>query len=755
MVNVNSNEINSRIQLINRLVLNTVVKQTKLAEAGETSVSMKNAEEYKNAVEMIDTLYSYTYTYMDIKVLKPTLPNDIVYGLIEGELKFEDYMNDTEMQYLLYTKRTERIATYEELNPYYRMLSGNPPLDTPTSEYIIINGKPIQDNTDIEIYELKKSGKLDTLIMENPDKPYLRYLGLNIDIYAARKSGTYEILYIPDGRDYQIYRECYSKERKSFIRTYHMPQLVVKADYREAVEIMILKMQGIIQYLIKTNGPLMDRDTFSAEEADSLFKEFGLTIPKGMPSSYRDSVCFVLNYLVVMKGTNFVLKFIVEKIFTGLKLYKYIVRKRHKIGISYPIPDGTPDDQIYDVDFVLRPYGATNIIDFKDPDRDDVILTYDEIVALDPRWGTSQELKDAVFSEKFSYVNSKYLAVDSMIDLLEFSNAFSLITRVIIENKSKLTNHMVTYNSTGVGHSFYNLWIYYLAIFTTLVEFIKVIAPDTLSSIDTLMGFRIPPNFDRVKTIWLWYLTKNEKLAHFLDEFPDAINSSTSFFQLLIHIDKAIPIANFMEEMFIYCDTFAEYDLLLEVYKMVRIVNTTPTSYNHIPDVVGKSYVDYLSENDSALYLLYEDIIANSVENVEPLIMEMDNLTQFLIDYVKSYATTQYPLTNIQNTIYDSNILIAGVSKYLMYILKLFKAYTADFITDTNIFQINESQNYQLNLCQVTPKVDIMMHLRWNVSQYDWIETPDYVDTYFKDICQEDDAVIISQHHGDVDITIG
>lgn len=726
-----TNTINSKFQLINRLMTNIVVKQEKRAAEFETEEIYQAYIQYKMIIEGLSTLDGYKdFALSDLHSGMPHLDREVVELLQKGELSWTEMVNEGFISQDMYDYFYDLMVTkekdkYEERNNYYRMLIGLPPIETDPKDYIMVDGTPIQWLTDTEIIKLKNTGRWQVILSEHPNDEYIRYIGKHISVMEAREAEQFEVLWVAENTESTLYREMFNRERKVFMKTYHSEYLTTSTDFNEAYELTTLKMRAVIYYIITTNSPQLDKTTYTKEESEVLFKENGLSFPKNMPSVYRDSVSFVLNYLISFKGTNHAVKYISEKLFSGLHLYKYFMRKRHKEGLKLPLPEGTKPEDVYEVDFILRPFDATNVIDSKDPDREDIILSYDDVVMLDPRWRNTQELKDYIFSSEFSYVNSKYIALDNTIDLNEITSAISVMMRLIVEYKTAWNTTTVNYSGTRASHKFFDLWIYFIALYTTLVERYRVKVPDSVSKITKLLGFIMPEHIERIQVYWHWYFEMRD-FDTALDDFPSEITTSDEFFTMLVKVDKSIGLANFLDGVMKYAKNFDEVKVILDIYRAVRLVNTVPDAFEagkitDLPTPLGISFADYLEQADITLYTHYEKYVGND-ETLEPLILELDNMVQFLIDLFKQSSTSDYQLNNIINALNGLNLLGGGVSQYLLYLLKMFKAYTADFLSDTKLITLGEDYQYQLNIDQVTCSGEVTKWFRWNCSMWDWLE---------------------------------
>lgn len=715
-------QFNDTLQLISRLMSNIVVKQEKLAYDDPHEVEYQQQFNLvKDAMLGIDSLYDYSgdITLKELEQIRPGFwKEEDLQDINYGDIPFRTYLTAEEERKLLGLLREDRIENYYEYNNYYRMLIGLPNVETEPKDFVYVDGKPIHQLEPLEILRLRISGKMDVLIAQNPDKKYLKYINRGISLIQARDAGEFEILWMPNKQEYNRFREMFNQERKVFLTTYHSEHLCFNTDYNEAIELTALKLRAILMYLIHQIAPTMDKNTYTKEESERLFREVGLRFPKDMSANYRDSISFVLNYLVMFKGTNYVVQFIAEKIFSGLRLYKYMIRKRHKAGLTYPIPEGTPPEEIYDVDFIMVPITAKNPYDYAGSEFSTQVLTYDEVVELDPKWRDSVELKRAIFQESFSLVDSKFLALDSMSDLQGFGIQFGALSRLMIEYREILQNKKLIYTGTGYQTDMFRIWIYYLALFTTFLEHQEVISPDTWSKTPILLGFHLPKEFQRWKVRWMAMFWQTP-YRDFVENYPDVLNNDNEFMKFLMHLEKAVGLVNVFHDILKDCQTHEEINMWNELYRLVRIVKHCPKSYDMEQGTLdGKTYEQWLELNEPSLYRRYLEQLASD-DGAQGIVDELDNCTQFLIDLLEKEGEGIF--RDISQILYQANTLYGGISKYMMYILKMFKSYSVDFITESTMMLLSERYNYQKNLGQFTPEGKIRLKLRWNVSQYDQV----------------------------------
>lgn len=742
-----SKETNEKYAEIEDLLHNIVCKEMKRAAASSTADSEFLFSKYSNAVKQKDSLYDYEIALNVFHAVIPRIPISVAEDLINHLIPYEDVLTREEINKLLLVIRKERVDNYVEENNYYRMILGLPPFETTPDDYVYYKGYPIHDMPLDVFYDCKHSGYLDVAVNENPDKPYIWYIGKNINLIHAREAGQFDILWTKDGSKYNKYRECYNKEKSVFMQILHSEYLCGTTDYAEARELVTIKLQAIILFKLEMNSSELDKAEFTVDEAIKIWKEFGLTFPKNMVESYRNTTTFLLNYLVSMKGTNKVLEYISDKLFTGIKLYKYFIRKTHKVGATFPLPPDSDPMDFYNVEFILRPFYATNIGDYKENDLDDKVLSYDEVVAMDPKWRDTAELKRAIFESDFSYVESKYLSLDNFVDLSEFTNTFSVFSRILIEHSELLKTKNILVPSVGYNQNAFSIFVYYLALITKFIEGKNVTIPDSIDDAVKLMGFKIPPNINELRVKFAWFFTRSD-YSWLLDRFPDAINTNDSFFNFVVNTDKVIGLDAYMYDLLESCKNWPEYELASSIFNLVKLVNKSPSSYGLNTPLEGKTYQQWLFENAPAVF----DAFNRTTADEETFIIEMDSITQVLIKFFESQTMPEHDPVNIKGVINTFAIMTNGISKYLLYILNLFKAYSSEFLNESVAYFYDKRYNVFKQIENI--RIDGRMDIRTIDNYSDWdgvIITRKYKDIFY-DGFTTDCGVYLCSAFGDIKI---
>ena len=767
----NIKEINIRLQTAKRLMSNLIIKQTKRAYDNETKESASNYYIYYNAYMKMDKVSDYeNWTEAEIRHAFPSIVDEDVKALMEPgiikKLYLENEFSDLEIERLMDAKRASIISYYVELNEYYRMLIGLPSLeDMKNNNFIYYNGTAIHELPYTVKLRLRRDGTFDNLFSDN-NKQYIRFIGREIDLITAREAEEFEVLSnYKDKSEYEIYAICYNKEREMWMRSFYNEWLMYETDFYEAEDLLILKLHALIAYVLESKKPFIHKSTYSQQEAINIWRSNGLVLPKNMPELYRNSCTFVLNYLLMFKGTNYVMNYITEKLFSGLNLYKYFIRKVPKENLTYPLTGNETPEELYDVQFILRPFRWLYLYQEEvSNSTEDKILSYDEVVRMDPRWRDTEELKRAVFSEEFSFAESKYLSLGNSINITKFGQWYAILHRWIMENRKIAEKQQIRLKSTNQTHNFFAVFMYYMSLTTFQAHRYHIFETDTIPDIDKLYGVHIPDNFDEIKIRWISEFNATEyKFA--LDNFPNALNNNATFIEMIVAMEKAMGTHDLFDKLKLKVRNLREYLFMNEIERLIRHVERVPQNFGQTKgSEVPTTYQDILKDIDNLLYAEYErikapfDIASPTDEDLakrENLTIEIDNLTQELITFFNELPRDTYPNSmKVQDVLDTTQRFMNGLSKYLLYILKTFKAYTVDFISEGGILKMGPDMEYQLNFD------NIWTHVRYNLSERMNIGSNDRITIKYKKpvaltLQSSHDYIKLNTLYGDVEVYDG
>lgn len=745
--------LDEKVIRMEKILKTMIVKLGKEAEEFETSKSASEYNIYKRAVLERSKIEEYKFTASEIVRMIPRLSYEEARQIEEDTENVYRILTSEEIDRALSLKRIQVIKSYKEYNEYYRKIMGLPPLKHTEEDFVKVGDTYIHKLSIGDINALKYTGELDQIVIkyqDNPEYDYLKYLGKGITVWMAHESGLYEILYMENTEDSVQYRSFYNQERKVFLRTYSSKHLNKSTDFNEAYELNFIKFMALSNMEMTKYSPSLNKDTFTVEEAISKWKEFGLTYPKDMPASYRNSTTFLLNYLSLFKGTNYVLEFITKRLFSGLNLYKYYIYKKVKAGVKFPVEPDTPPWEVYDVEFLQVPFEGfyTDYLD----DENKKILTYQDIVDRDPKWQNTDELKRAVFEEEFSFVESKYLGMNFFVDLNRFSADFSTMINIFLNQREKLDSVLIYYPTNGTNESFFNLFIYFLALFGYLITKTKVTDPNTMEKYRDgyVYGFHVPENLESYRVQFIKFFF-NTPFRHILNDFPKAIGEYDDFFDAVEKADDQVRFVENFDNLIPYCKSHEDYKFLNGFIRLVTLIRTNPIVLQ-LDDftIDGLTYEQYLKKHAPNLYSSFTYLLSLNIE--QNYVMEFDTVIQLLIDALdRDTGDTETMVGKLQQLFSDSSIFINGVNKYLLYILKLFKSYSSDFLTENADFNLTPQGNYSMQIDEMYFDVNVELEEKRNSTQIDRIKIIKQA-PHFETISRFKDSVYLNTPYGDIEL---
>ena len=160
--------------------LDTVLKMQSVADRCETVESLKAAGIFISCVEntvRFEMFDKCSVTALNSAgIIEPNLVQSCLKNIDNVPLKYRDAVTKALSK--------EYIENYNELNKYYRMLNGLPPIGhedyvdswIPEDDTIIDLSKPVHEMSNSEALILEREGVLDAMIAEDPEnRLYMRH----------------------------------------------------------------------------------------------------------------------------------------------------------------------------------------------------------------------------------------------------------------------------------------------------------------------------------------------------------------------------------------------------------------------------------------------------------------------------------------------------------------------------------------------------------------------------------------------------
>lgn len=473
---------------LEKIIKSVIVKYNYIAETEETFESSRSADGYLSIINNKDTYDSYKYTEKDF--MNASIDSHITYQYFYNNNP--SYLTDTMKKSIFNTKRKNIIINYEEKNEYYRLLNGQPRIDSDPNDYYTINFiedkifkkdlttrfnidgdipiHKIQDyynnmeatRGDFIITNIEGLGIIDSIIewskKNRPDKDerYLYYLGSKrIPIDYARQAKNFQILYIEQSNTknslYDQFITCYESCRDYFVSTIFVRDLrrfIQNYDKFIAMCIMIMA----IQKTLNRQFPLgIDREFYNDYTLKMLYDAYGVPYNLNIDEMTQRRICQNLNMMIKKKATDKVIYDIAELLgYSNLSVYKYYLSKEHKMD-KHNVPifkwnqkfnnvtgkmEMIPDyEAMYDVYFQKVELTETDFIkSFNDRSNR---ISYESVTGSDPFWWNDSNLYKQVWETEYNYVETKYLNLAVSYKMTELLYDNMLLLKMLI-NEDKI-----------------------------------------------------------------------------------------------------------------------------------------------------------------------------------------------------------------------------------------------------------------------------------------------------------------------------
>ena len=463
----------------------------------ETDETRSEAEMWINAKTGMDTYLTYKQ-YWNIAMFQEVLPNvkfnNIRYWL-ENPLNIPLDFRDT----LLETGREVFLNAYVEKNTYYRMLSGLPPYDAIASDFLYLSeamAKELHSSIHIPIHQLStliqnsfmSTTEYATLVTNNPDKRYLKYLGLyKIDIFTARRAKDFELIRYATNRsdiNPNLVKEfgiLYSDYREYVMSTLYNRHLEdIYENYRTFMGMLITSFT-LLQISNKAMESVHDRKFLDDTVLHIILSMHGIPKTLLMTKEVRRNLVVNILKLTRDKGTDDVYYNLVKILgYQDIIISKLMLMKNQQFNDDNTISfeDGTNLETFDNIDNVgvnekhlkVDPsFVQINLLD-KNPYETIVsckapIHSYKDITDADPTWWDTQDTQDLLNNSDYTISDSKYIMVEAVIHQIKYLFESIYFTRLILDNRKYTDEFTINIPEIfGVDPvSVYDLVVYILA----------------------------------------------------------------------------------------------------------------------------------------------------------------------------------------------------------------------------------------------------------------------------------------------------
>jgi hypothetical protein len=466
-------------------IMNFIAIKNKIeADKYETVETSKEAALWIHAMMKEDSYltYQHLYTHAMFQQITPNLK----YQIIDSWLKNIYNVPLIYRDHLLEIGRSTVINNYVEKNDYYRMLNGQPPINATSKDFIYLSDNLKQlygITTNIPVHELTDAiqnkyiltDEYNEILANNPDKEYLRYLGLyRIDIYIARRARDFQLIrYIPmDRNDVNPYllkefATLYNQYRDYVVRTiYNVEYIDLFENYREFISLIIVAFV-LMQLCSKSVEHTSDNRFIDDTIIQTIFQMYGIPRSLIMTQEVKRKLVVSLNKLIRSKATNPVFYDLVKILkYDNITISKFMMIKQQIFGDDGQalFSDGTPINSSEDLDLLTTinpetgtPFKSLNTdiyfeaVDLKSKNTYNDMITsksktfnYSDVTGADPRWWELPDTQAAIKNKYYSYSDSKYIMIESMVD--QTASLFESIyfLRMLVDNKNFTDTFMIS-----------------------------------------------------------------------------------------------------------------------------------------------------------------------------------------------------------------------------------------------------------------------------------------------------------------------
>lgn len=669
---------------------------------------------YRDAYYEADTHMGYRFTIDEIAKYCDDIR--LVNRMVADNTLVSSYLSKEDLDKLVADKRKYTLENYVEVNNYYRIYLGLPPImkdkfgnyiDDP--DYIFYNKvpisgvditKPVHKYNATERSLFSVSGELAKMIIANPKAKYLRYLDKDVDIVSLRDANEFEIVWF-DKNDGKIrdFVEHYRAVRNQFMRSHYRELDAIQYPYYEGFICAYLLMAAMADY--NANNPIrrLKNNEIDESEIYLLFESYGL--PKfDFSQKYLLEIANRINTLTYKKGTKDGLQ-LISKMFEEISIYKYYIVKRLKNQgvLNY---DGMSNKDKYELFFVKAPLSADDPYEYMQ--KEENVTPYMDVVSKDQRWGVENDkLEDTLKEWEFSYSESKYLGLNNKIEISTFSLEMAYFYRYIIEHKDIVSKLKIYLDTVDVQADLFELITYMQALIFRKFK-VSPDIPDTLSSIIYMYSIKNKVDYERLKLVFREHFKYHENKAN-IDGFIDLLdNQDYTLNGIMDTFEINYKIIEYLYDLRSTLTRYDDYHMVDTIIKAITFGEKVPELYNNKTNL--EDFLSTYNSHSSKYVVRINELLSSSdpVASINNEITVIINLLRDQVDNIR-HKKLLYLFDTAQNLYSDLDII-----KYLEKIIDFYKSYTQDIIDRGVVYSMSD----------ITDGLQIVEELKIRLDLKDW-----------------------------------
>lgn len=669
---------------------------------------------YRDAYYEADTHMGYRFTIDEIAKYCDDIR--LVNRMVADNTLVSSYLSKEDLDKLVADKRKYTLENYVEVNNYYRIYLGLPPImkdkfgnyiDDP--DYIFYNKvpisgvditKPVHKYNATERSLFSVSGELAKMIIANPKAKYLRYLDKDVDIVSLRDANEFEIIWF-DKNDGKIrdFVEHYRAVRNQFMRSHYRELDAIQYPYYEGFICAYLLMAAMADYNANIPIQRLKNNEIDESEIYLLFESYGL--PKfDFSQKYLLEIANRINTLTYKKGTKDGLQ-LISKMFEEISIYKYYIVKRLKNQgvLNY---DGMSNKDKYELFFVKAPLSADDPYEYMQ--KEENVSPYMDVVSKDPRWGVENDkLEDTLKDWEFSYSESKYLGLNNKIEISTFSLEMAYFYRYIIEHKDIVSKLKIYLDTVDVQADLFELITYMQALIFRKFK-VSPDIPDTLSSIIYMYSIKNKVDYERLKLVFREHFKYHENKAN-IDGFIDLLdNQDYTLNGIMDTFEINYKIIEYLYDLRSTLTRYDDYHMVDTIIKAITFGEKVPELYNNKTNL--EDFLSTYNSHSSKYVVRINELLSSSdpVASINNEITVIINLLRDQVDNIR-HKKLLFLFDTAQNLYSDLDII-----KYLEKIIDFYKSYTQDIIDRGVVYSMSD----------ITDGLQIVEELKIRLDLKDW-----------------------------------
>lgn len=739
------------------LGLDTILKNQTDADNAETLESLKAGElyilSYEGTVEFWRFSEDLLKKYITADVLKEycNITND---KIIQSYVDEPEALPDQYRKLILPYLRERYLNDYEELNSYYRMLQGKPPIDQEgiyiKDYYVDTTGlvdmtKMFHELTDSEVKLLDSAGILDRVYNEDPEnRAYILFLTRRVYSYQARKAVAFEPIYVPQ-IDSTAIREMYidklEQNRTYTLATIYSDAYKYNSDYYDNFICVFIVLITMIDIISRVQEFITRKEIFDIRSCEYLFQSFGVPFFEEIPLRYQINMVKNIHTLLKYKSSAKCMVDIATLFgFNNIKIFKYYLLKDRRVKadgeytFNYDKNGDGNNDEDFELKFLKLPLegqldeyirSGSNHID------------YDQITLSDPTWDGGldhDQVRKDILKEEFNYSRTKYISIDTVYDITKIAMQQAYFFNILYDNNylEDLIKVNIPFIDPAIDFKVADIFTL-LTILTYTFKGVKDMIMDTQSKILYVHGFNFKADLGELSA----YLKKTAdnliKDGYIVDSINDVHDTLKSF----MIPDGPFPSFNQMMDLFVnnmkirdiiiagmeHADNLRIYLIFKKLYDSLMTIELTmdyyknPDTNDFYRDIDGDAtYTEFLKHKEPRLYGILVELEAFEDDK---------SRNQYIANLIDSivYVLEEYIDTKEFNGIF-SNLPVTSseaVKKYIATVINFYKSFKVDFLGLNTVYYLDDKLDGIIKI------IDDIMEIRPNYTEKDYVKLYDFV----------------------------